>query len=58
MKATTAALSVAEAKAIAKDLGVKPEEVVEMETRLTGRERLDRPDAGRSRRTAYRRSPT
>jgi hypothetical protein len=38
MKATTAALSVAEAKAIAKDLGVKPEEVVEMETRLTGRD--------------------
>src|SRR6476620_2450998 len=36
MKATTAALSVAEAKAIAKDLGVKPEEVVEMETRLGG----------------------
>ena len=27
-----------EAKAIAKDLGVKPEEVVEMETRLTGRD--------------------
>ena len=38
MKATTAALSVAEAKAIAKDLGVKPEEVLEMETRLTGRD--------------------
>jgi RNA polymerase sigma-32 factor len=38
MKASTAALSVAEAKAIAKDLGVKPEEVVEMETRLTGRD--------------------
>jgi len=36
MKASTAALSVAQAKAIAKDLGVKPEEVVEMETRLTG----------------------
>jgi RNA polymerase sigma-32 factor len=36
MKASTAALSVAEAKAIAKDLGVKPEEVVEMETRLGG----------------------
>ena len=36
MKASSAALSVAEAKAIAKDLGVKPEEVVEMETRLTG----------------------
>ncbi len=38
MKASSAALSVAEAKAIAKDLGVKPEEVVEMETRLTGRD--------------------
>ena len=36
MKASSAALSVAEAKAIAKDLGVKPEEVVEMETRLGG----------------------
>ena len=38
MKASTAALSVAEAKAIARDLGVKPEEVVEMETRLSGRD--------------------
>ena len=38
MKASSSALSVAEAKAIAKDLGVKPEEVVEMETRLTGRD--------------------
>ncbi len=38
MKASSAALSVAEAKAIAKDLGVKPEEVVEMEMRLTGRD--------------------
>jgi RNA polymerase sigma-32 factor len=38
MKASSAALSVAEAKAIAKDLGVKPEEVVEMETRLSGRD--------------------
>ncbi len=38
MKAGSGALSVAEAKAIAKDLGVKPEEVVEMETRLTGRD--------------------
>ncbi len=36
MKASSAALSVAQAKAIAKDLGVKPEEVVEMETRLSG----------------------
>lgn len=38
MKAGSGALSVAEAKAIAKDLGVKPEEVVEMETRLSGRD--------------------
>ncbi|MCC6870567.1 MAG: RNA polymerase sigma factor RpoH [Burkholderiales bacterium] len=38
LKASTAALSVAEAKAIAKDLGVKPEEVVEMEMRLGGRD--------------------
>ncbi len=38
MKAGSEALSVAEAKAIAKDLGVKPEEVVEMETRLSGRD--------------------
>ena len=38
LKASSAALSVAEAKAIAKDLGVKPEEVVEMETRLGGRD--------------------
>jgi len=38
MKAGSGALSVAEAQAIAKDLGVKPEEVVEMETRLTGRD--------------------
>jgi RNA polymerase sigma-32 factor len=32
LKASSAALTSAEAKAIAKDLGVKPEEVVEMET--------------------------
>jgi RNA polymerase sigma-32 factor len=38
MKVSSAALSVKEALAIAKDLGVKPEEVVEMETRLTGRD--------------------
>ena len=38
MKSGSGALSVAEAKAIAKDLGVKPEEVVEMETRLSGRD--------------------
>jgi RNA polymerase sigma-32 factor len=36
MKASTAALSVADAHAIARDLGVKPEDVVEMETRLSG----------------------
>ena len=38
MKARSAALSTKEAHAIAKDLGVKPEEVFEMETRLTGRD--------------------
>jgi len=38
MKASTAALSPADARAIAKELGVKPEEVVEMETRLSGRD--------------------
>jgi RNA polymerase sigma-32 factor len=38
MKKTGATLSPAEARAIAKELGVKPEEVVEMETRLTGRD--------------------
>jgi RNA polymerase sigma-32 factor len=38
MKKTSATLSPAEARAIAKELGVKPEEVVEMETRLTGRD--------------------
>ncbi len=38
MKKTSATLTPAEAKVIAKDLGVKPEEVVEMETRLTGRD--------------------
>ena len=36
MKASSAALSVDEAKRLARDLGVKPEEVVEMETRLGG----------------------
>src|SRR5436309_11558872 len=36
MKASAAALSVAQAKAIARDLGVKPEGGVEMETRLGG----------------------
>jgi len=38
MKKTAAALSPIEARAIAKELGVKPEEVVEMETRLSGRD--------------------
>jgi RNA polymerase sigma-32 factor len=38
MKTSTQALSPAEAKAIAKELGVKPEEVVEMETRLSGQD--------------------
>jgi RNA polymerase sigma-32 factor len=38
MKVRSAALSTTEAMAIAKDLGVKPEEVFEMETRLTGRD--------------------
>ncbi len=38
MKKTAAALTPLEARAIAKELGVKPEEVVEMETRLSGRD--------------------
>jgi RNA polymerase sigma-32 factor len=38
LKKSTASLTPAEARAIARDLGVKPEEVVEMETRLTGRD--------------------
>ncbi len=38
MKRSSAALTPSEARAIAKDLGVKPEEVVEMETRLSGRD--------------------
>ncbi len=38
MKKTSAALTPLEARAIAKELGVKPEEVVEMETRLSGRD--------------------
>jgi len=36
MKRSSAALTQAEAKAIAKELGVKPEEVLEMETRISG----------------------
>ena len=38
MKTSAHALSPAEVKTIAKELGVKPEEVVEMETRLTGQD--------------------
>src|SRR5512140_2260029 len=38
MKARSAALTPTEAAAIAKELGVKPEEVFEMETRLTGKD--------------------
>jgi RNA polymerase sigma-32 factor len=38
MKVRSAALSDKEALAIAKDLGVKPDEVLEMEMRLTGRD--------------------
>jgi RNA polymerase sigma-32 factor len=38
MKKTTASLTRSEAQAIAKELGVKPEEVIEMETRLSGRD--------------------
>ena len=45
-----------EARAIAKDLGVKPEEVVEMETRLVGPRHRARPAAGRGRRVGARRS--
>jgi RNA polymerase sigma-32 factor len=38
MRSSLSALSPTEARAIARDLGVKPEEVLEMETRLTGRD--------------------
>jgi RNA polymerase sigma-32 factor len=38
LKKSLGALGGSEAKAIAKQLGVKPEEVVEMETRLTGQD--------------------
>jgi RNA polymerase sigma-32 factor len=38
LKATPGALSGAQARSIAKDLGVKPEDVFEMETRLAGRD--------------------
>src|SRR5436309_14489344 len=38
MKKSTAALTTGEARAIATELGVKPEEVLERETRLSGRD--------------------
>jgi RNA polymerase sigma-32 factor len=38
LKSGLATLGVEEAKAVARQLGVKPDEVVEMETRLTGRD--------------------
>src|SRR5438270_11424187 len=38
MKASSRALTPDEAEAIAKELGVKPEEVIEMETRLSGQD--------------------
>src|SRR5437763_2852764 len=38
MKTSARSLTPAEAEAIAKELGVKPEEVVEMETRLSGQD--------------------
>jgi RNA polymerase sigma-32 factor len=38
LKSSLATLGTEEAKAVAKQLGVKPEEVVEMETRLTGKD--------------------
>ena len=38
LKSSLAALGTEEAKAVAKQLGVKPEEVVEMETRLSGQD--------------------
>ena len=46
LKTRSAALSTKEALAIAKDLGVKPEEVFEMETRLTGRDIALEPQTG------------
>ena len=46
MKVRSAALSTTEAHEIAKDLGVKPEEVFEMETRLSGRDIALEPQAG------------
>jgi len=46
MKVRSAALSTKEAHEIAKDLGVKPEEVFEMETRLSGRDVALEPQVG------------
>ena len=46
LKVRSAALSTKEAYAIAKDLGVKPEEVFEMETRLSGRDIALEPQPG------------
>src|SRR5438876_3219556 len=46
MKVRAAALSTREAHAIAKDLGVKPEEVFEMEMRLSGRDIALEPQPG------------
>jgi RNA polymerase sigma-32 factor len=46
MKVRSAALSTKEAYDIARDLGVKPEEVFEMETRLSGRDIALEPQQG------------
>src|SRR5438046_204343 len=46
MKSGMSALTPNEAKSIARDLGVKPEEVVEMETRLTGQDIALDPNTG------------
>ena len=56
MKKSSASLSPDDARAIAKELGVKPEEVVEMETRLSGRDIALDPHDGRRRRVGRRRS--
>ena len=46
MKKSSAALTPSEAQAIARDLGVKTEEVFEMETRLTGKDVATDPQVG------------
>jgi RNA polymerase sigma-32 factor len=46
MKKSSASLSPDDARAIAKTLGVKPEEVIEMETRLSGRDIALEPTTG------------